>query len=125
MTDDDKCPRCSTEVQCMGGRSAHWSNWYCPKPECGWQACDNKTDAERANKEPHPSPEQVRDAERLDFVLNNSAFTMVSLADAGGNTIQLWTQNEDEEYVVLHNPDSFFRTAREAIDAAIRKQKGE
>jgi len=27
---NDTCPKCGTSLQCRGGRSAHWSNWYCP-----------------------------------------------------------------------------------------------
>lgn len=26
-----KCNECGTSKECMGGRNAHWSNWYCPK----------------------------------------------------------------------------------------------
>lgn len=31
------CPRCDTELECLGGSSAHQSNWYCP--DC----CDDVT----------------------------------------------------------------------------------
>ncbi len=27
------CNKHKISLDCMGGRSAHWSNWYCPKCE--------------------------------------------------------------------------------------------
>lgn len=29
----NKCPRCKGSISCLGGRSAHWSNWYCDDPK--------------------------------------------------------------------------------------------
>ena len=31
MTDDMLCPKCKSELRCLGGHSAHPSNWYCEK----------------------------------------------------------------------------------------------
>jgi len=62
-----------------------------------------------------------RDAERLDFVLKNLSFLQHS-----EHGVQLWTQDEDEEYIILSgHEDKWFLTTREAIDSAIAKQKGE
>lgn len=30
MSDNDKCKIHGCDLECMGGRSAHISNWYCP-----------------------------------------------------------------------------------------------
>jgi hypothetical protein len=35
----DKCPRCSKDLLCLGGCSAHPDNWYCSDEKgCGYQA---------------------------------------------------------------------------------------
>jgi len=35
----DKCPRCNSPLECLGGASAHPNNWYCiDNVLCGWQA---------------------------------------------------------------------------------------
>jgi NTP pyrophosphatase (non-canonical NTP hydrolase) len=35
----DTCPKCGGELRCLGGESAHPSNWYCENEEgCGWEA---------------------------------------------------------------------------------------
>lgn len=62
-----------------------------------------------------------KDAERLDFVLSNSAFILRTKADSGVMTYQLETQDEDENYVMLSGEDRFFPTPRAAIDAAIER----
>ena len=67
----------------------------------------------------HYRKEGAEDGKRLDFILSNSAFIVTSNTDAGGKAYQLLTQNEDEEYLCLHNEDSFFTSERLAIDAAI------
>lgn len=37
--EDHKCPLCGGELECLGGASAHYSNWYCKDTKkCGWQA---------------------------------------------------------------------------------------
>jgi len=56
---------------------------------------------------------------KLDFVINNYAFIMEQTADTERPTYQLWTQNEDEEYIVLHDKDKFFPTKLEAVEAAM------
>jgi len=44
MSDDLKCPKCSSDLQCLGGSSAHPNNWYCTDEKgCGWQAWDKAT----------------------------------------------------------------------------------
>ena len=63
--------------------------------------------------------------ERLTFVLEHDAFIVRRNADSGNKVYQLWTQDEDEEYSVLHGKDEFYPTTVEAVDAAIRMAKGE
>jgi hypothetical protein len=63
--------------------------------------------------------ELAQEKRRLDYILNSSAFIQKSKSDSGGEAFQLLTQNEDEEYIFLHNPDLFFKTERDAIDAYI------
>lgn len=38
-----KCPKCKKEAECLAGRSAHPSNWYCS--HCGWEAWDKIADS--------------------------------------------------------------------------------
>jgi hypothetical protein len=34
-----QCPKCKAGLNCLGGCSAHPSNWYCSdEKHCGWQA---------------------------------------------------------------------------------------
>jgi hypothetical protein len=61
----------------------------------------------------------ITDTERLDFMLANSAFTVRCNRDGSILQYQLMTQDEDENYHVLHNERRFYNTEREAIDAAI------
>ena len=58
------------------------------------------------------------DAERLDFVLANSAFIQTTASEGRPNTYQLLTQDEDENYIVLSGEGVWFPTHRAAIDAA-------
>lgn len=59
------------------------------------------------------------DATRLDFMLDNDAFTVLCNRDGSIKQYQLMTQDEDENYHVLHNERRFYNTEREAIDAGI------
>jgi len=59
------------------------------------------------------------DTARLDFMLANDAFTVPCNRDGSIKQYQLMTQDEDENYHVLHNEQRFYNTEREAIDAAI------
>lgn len=59
---------------------------------------------------------------RLDFMLANDAFTVRCNRDGSILQYQLMTQDEDENYHVLHDEHRFYNTERDAIDAA-RKEK--
>ena len=66
----------------------------------------------------------ITDTERLDFVLDNEAFTArIPPKDPYGEMYQLITQNEDEEFIVLSGDGRWFKTERDAIDAAISLQR--
>lgn len=66
-----------------------------------------------------------RDAELLDFVLEQDAFLFRNTTDAGAKVFQLWTQDEDENYHVISGEGQFFKTPRDAIRAAIAAEKRE
>ncbi len=68
---------------------------------------------------PSDGAADARDSARLDFVLKNSAWVQWVRFDDTFTRAQLWTQNEDEEYVVLSGEGKSYSTQREAIDAAI------
>lgn len=55
---------------------------------------------------------------RLDFMLANDAFTVRCNRDGSILQYQLMTQDEDENYHVLHDEHRFYNTERDAIDAA-------
>jgi hypothetical protein len=59
------------------------------------------------------------EASRLDFLLDKDAFLMRKRADGGLITYQLYFQDDDENFICLHDDSHFFPTARQAIDAAI------
>jgi hypothetical protein len=59
------------------------------------------------------------DAERLDFVIDNSAF----ICTINESMYQLMTQDEDEDYHVISGEGEAFRTKRAAIDAAMEREK--
>lgn len=59
------------------------------------------------------------EALRLDFVLDNCAFTTVSKVAGVGERFQLENLDEDEECIALSGDGVYFETEREAIDAAI------
>jgi hypothetical protein len=63
----------------------------------------------------------ITDTERLDFMLSSSAFTVLCNRDGSILQYQLMTQDEDENYHVLHDEHRFFNTERDAIDAAINR----
>lgn len=60
------------------------------------------------------------DQVRLEFVLNEGAFIVSSVTDAGAKTYQLCNQDENENYTILHGASSFYPSPRAAIDAAIK-----
>lgn len=62
----------------------------------------------------------AKDADLLDFVLENDAFLNRVIADAGSMTYQLMTQDDDENYVLLSGEDRFYPSPRDAIVAAWR-----
>jgi hypothetical protein len=55
---------------------------------------------------------------RLNFMLENDAFTVQCNRDGSILQYQLMTQDEDENYHVLHDEHRFYNTERDAIDAA-------
>lgn len=61
------------------------------------------------------------DADRLDFVLANSAFIQITPSEGRTDTFQLLTQDEDENYIALSGEGVWFPTQRAAIDAARAK----
>jgi len=82
-------------------------------PAAPAQSCG---DAEQAD-------EAVTDTDRLDFMLANDAFTVRCNRDGSILQYQLMTQDEDENYHVLHDEHRFYNGEREAIDAAIGAAK--
>lgn len=58
------------------------------------------------------------DSERLDFVLGQMGWIRTMRADSGADTYWLETINEDENFIRLSGP-GFYRTRREAVDAAM------
>ena len=97
---------------------------------------DGKDDGSGTNNEPWYTQrkrllsltaecERLRaDAERLDFVLANSAFIQITPSEGRTDTFQLLTQDEDENYIVMSGEDVWFPTHRAAIDAARGKARG-
>jgi hypothetical protein len=63
--------------------------------------------------------EGLTDTARLDFMLANDAFTVRCNRDGSIMQCQLMTQDEDENYHVLHDELRFYNTERDAIDAAL------
>lgn len=75
-----------------------------------------------AIQQPQPADDLTadsRDAARLDFMVKNSAWIQWAEFDHPQKRAQVWTQNEDEEYIILSGIDKSFGTYREAIDAAM------
>jgi hypothetical protein len=65
----------------------------------------------------------LAESARLDFMLANDAFTVRCNRDGSILQYQLMTQDEDENYHVLHDEHRFYNTERDAIDAAIEAEK--
>ena len=61
------------------------------------------------------------ESKRLDLMLLNDAFLSTTTADGGFVVYQLWSQDVDENYQILFG-DGFFRTPRNAIDAAMHTE---
>lgn len=61
----------------------------------------------------------VEDSARLHFMLENGAWVQWTTRDGSIRQCQVYTQDEDENYLILSGEDRFFNTPREAIDAAI------
>jgi hypothetical protein len=85
-----------------------------------WQAW--KARAALSSNQVAAKPEG-KDAERLDFVISNTAWIQAAKLDHPVVRYQLFTQNEDEEYIVLSGEGKSFETPRAAIDAAIQQSK--
>ncbi|MEF3068105.1 hypothetical protein [Pandoraea apista] len=60
-----------------------------------------------------------KDAERLDFMIEQQAWVQWTVRDGSIRQCQVYTQDEDENYHILPGEDQFFSTPRKAIDAAI------
>lgn len=71
-------------------------------------------------KSPAPIAKDVeKDAAMLDFVLEKCAWIQWATHDDTFKRCQLWTQNEDENYIVLSGEGKSFATERDAIRAAM------
>ena len=70
----------------------------------------------------HLAP-QLMDVQRLDWMLEKSAFMVWTKRDGSILQCQAYTQDEDEEYHVLSGEHRYFNTPREAIDAARGQEK--
>lgn len=66
-----RCNNCGTDKECMGGRSAHLSNWYCPK-------CPSPATTSTGNVEVIATPRT--DAEAEEQFPNSSAFVEAGFA---------------------------------------------
>jgi hypothetical protein len=80
---------------------------------------------------PIPRSRIAKDAVRLDFILDNLAFISETVSrnadsditDSDITTYQLYTQDEDENYITLSGDGKYFKSKREAIDAAMQSQQ--
>ncbi|VVE30946.1 hypothetical protein PEP31012_03673 [Pandoraea eparura] len=63
-----------------------------------------------------------KDAERLDFLIEQQAWAQWEDRDGTIRQCQVWTQDHDENYHILSGDSRYFNTPREAIDAAIAAQ---
>lgn len=100
-------------------RSLSGHGWNHLKPAL-CKAIQHYLDFAPASSEPAVAAiEAVTDTQRLDFILENTAFTTEQFTDAGGISHQLFSQDEDEDFHCLHDRNRFYPSAREAIDAAL------
>lgn len=60
------CPKCGAGLICLGGESAHWSNWYCEKEGCGYEAWNSEKTAPTAIVEIQPHWRPLRDRFRAE-----------------------------------------------------------
>lgn len=116
LTDHAKATKCIADLERMLKYYSEYAN-VCADEALVYQKTIRELRAQLA--------EAKEDAARLDFVLDNFAFIVKSKTDAGGAALELMTQNEDEEYITLSGEGKFFKTARDAIDAARNQNKGE
>jgi SHS2 domain-containing protein len=106
------------------GRMPVFTTWNSVKglPELEIKAAFNTLTSTAESAAKYKAEIEV-DAKRLDFVLENCAFTLHRKTDTNGDSFQLYIQAEDEDYICLHNRELFFKTAREAIDAAMATER--
>ena len=53
----DKCPKCGGDISCLGGCSAHHSNWYCDDEACcGWKAWETAKPESSPRSPGYPLP---------------------------------------------------------------------
>jgi hypothetical protein len=64
-----------------------------------------------------------KDAERLDFMIDERVWIQWTVRDGSIRQCQVYDQDEDENYIVRSGEDRYFNTAREAIDYALASQK--
>jgi hypothetical protein len=81
----------------------------------GWNCGVKLNEHQESNKK---EIEVINDTIRLNFLLRTQAFIVKRELDIGGCSCQAWVQDEDENYKLLH-ADTFYKTERDAIDAAI------
>lgn len=71
----------------------------------------------------YAAPVDSKDTKRLDFVIDNSAFLVWRERDGSIVQCQLYKGDDDENVWPICGDDKYFNSPREAIDAAIAKEK--